>query len=113
MRSLPPLVRATLLFGLLLGSLTLVVWRQSRALEMQRALESVRRERVVEEARRSSLVWRVEELESRGRVSEAARGRFGMRLPAGDEIVILPLRPGGGWLAGSTGSGGRVAGGAR
>lgn len=86
------MVRMTLLFALLLGSLTLVVWRQSRALVLLRELESVRRERVVEEARRAGLSRRVEELESRARISEVARARFGMRLPSGDEIVILPLR---------------------
>jgi cell division protein FtsL len=89
-RSLP-LIRGGLLFMLLLGSLTLVVWRQSRALEMQRALEAVRRERVVEESRRSALLRRVEQLESRTRVSAAASSRFGMRLPSGEEIVILPM----------------------
>ncbi len=46
----------------------------------------------MEEARRSALLRRVEQLESRARVSEVARDRFGMRLPEGDEIVILPLR---------------------
>lgn len=86
-----PLIRTGLMFVLLLGSLTLVVWRQSQALEMQRALEAVRRDRVVEESRRTALMRRVEQLESRGWVSEAAGSRFGMRLPSGDEIVILPL----------------------
>jgi cell division protein FtsL len=86
-----PLIRVGLLFVLLLGSLTLVVWRQSRALEMQRALESVRHERVVEESRRSALLRQVEQLESRGRITSAAASRFGMRLPSGSEIVILPL----------------------
>lgn len=87
----PPVIRLALLFLALLGSLTLVVWRQSRALEMLRELEAVRAERVVEEARRGSLARRVEELESRGRVSAAARDRLGMRLPTGAELVILPL----------------------
>jgi cell division protein FtsL len=87
-----PVVRTALLFVLLLGSLTLVVWRQSQALAVLRELESVRSERVVEEARRASLSRRVEKLESRARVSEAARERLGMRLPSGDELVILPLR---------------------
>jgi cell division protein FtsL len=87
----PPLIRAGLLFLLLLGSLTAVVWRQSRALEMQRALEVVRAERVLEESRRSSLSRRVEQLESRSRVSDAASKRLGMRLPSGSEIVILPM----------------------
>lgn len=87
-----PAIRMALLFVALLGSLTLVVWRQSRALEALRRLDGIRAERVVEEARRASLTRRVEQLESRAHVSEAARVRFGMRLPAGDEIVILPLR---------------------
>lgn len=86
-----PLIRTALLFALLLGSLTLVVWRQSRALSELRELDAVKRDRVVEEARRSALVRRVEQLESRARVSEVARERFGMRLPSGREIVILPL----------------------
>lgn len=88
----PPVIRAALLFILLLGSLTLVVWRQSQALEMQRALEVVRRDRTIEEAKRSALLRRVEQLESRTWVSEAAGTRLGMRLPSGGELVILPLQ---------------------
>lgn len=87
----PPVIRAALLFALLLGSLTLVVWRQSRALAMLRDLDVVRRERVLEEARRALLERRVDALESRARVSAEAGARFGMRLPTGKEIVILPL----------------------
>jgi cell division protein FtsL len=92
MRKGTPVIRTALLFATLLASLTLVVWRQSRALEVLRRLDEARRERVVEEAQRSALLRRVEQLESRARVSEEARDRFGMRLPEGDEIVILPLR---------------------
>ena len=91
MRKGPPVIRTALLFALLLGSLTVVVWRQSRALTVLRELDAVRRERVIEEARRSALVRRVEKLESRSRVSEAASSRLGMRLPSGEELVILPL----------------------
>jgi cell division protein FtsL len=87
-----PVIRTALLFAALLGSLTLVVWRQSQALTVLRELDRVRSDRVVEEARRAALLRRVEHLESRSRVSELARTRFGMRLPTGDEIVILPLR---------------------
>lgn len=87
----PPVIRAALLLAGLLASLTLVVWRQSRALEMLRSLDAVRQERVLEEARRASLSRRVEELESRARVSVAARDRLGMRVPNGGELVILPL----------------------
>jgi cell division protein FtsL len=88
----PPLIQTGLLFLLLLGSLTLVVWRQSQALEMQRALESVRRDRALEESERTALLRRGEQLESRTRVSADAAARLGMRLPSGTEIVILPLR---------------------
>lgn len=91
MRKGTPAIRTALLFALLLGSLTLVVWRQSRALTVLRDMDHLKRERVVEEARRSALARRVEHLESRSRVSEAARERLGMRLPSGAEIVILPL----------------------
>lgn len=87
-----PVVRTAFLFAVLLASLTLVVWRQSRALEVLRVLDETRRERVVAEARRTALLRRIEQLESRSRVSEAAHDRLGMRLPDGDEIVILPLR---------------------
>ena len=105
MRRGTPVIRTALLLAVLLASLTAVVWRQSRALEILRRLDETRRERVVAEARRSALLRRVEQLESRARVSEAARDRFGMRLPEGDEIVILPLlRPPTG-LAGGDGSG--------
>lgn len=112
MRKGTPVIRTALLFAVLLASLTLVVWRQSRALEVLRQVEAVRQERVVEEARRSALLRRVEQLESRARVSEVVRDRFGMRVPEGDEIVILPLQtppsglargPEPGWGTGSTG----------
>lgn len=92
MRRGTPVIRTAFLFAVLLASLTLVVWRQSHALEVLRALEATRRERVVAEAQRTALLRRIEQLESRSRVSEAAHDRFGMRLPEGDEIVILPLR---------------------
>lgn len=86
-----PLIRLALLLAGLLASLTLVIWRQSQALEMLRELEAVRQERVLEEARRSGHARRLETLESRARVSVAARDRLGMRVPTGAELVILPL----------------------
>lgn len=86
-----PAIRLALVFAFLLGSLTLVVWRQSHALALLSDLDRVRRDRVVEEARRSALLRRLEQLESRTRVSEEAGQQFGMRLPTGEEIVILPL----------------------
>lgn len=91
--------RWALLLALLLGSLTLVVWRQSRALTVLRDLDLVRRERVLAEASRASLLRRIESLESRSRITQAAGARFGMRVPTGTEIVILPLRPSSAGLA--------------
>lgn len=83
------LLRLALSFALLLAGLALVVRRQSRALELVRAVERARQERTQTEAERAELLHRIETLESRARVVEAA-GRLGMRMPAGTEIVILP-----------------------
>lgn len=87
----PGLLRVALAFAGLLASLSLVVWRQSRALETLRALEAVRQERAVAEAERSVLMQRTQVLESRSRVVAAAAERLGMHVPTGAEIVILPL----------------------
>ena len=113
----PPVIRAALLLAGLLASLTLVVWRQSHALSVLREMDAVHQQRIVEEARRASLARRVEELESRARVSVAARERLGMRVPTGGELVILPMTApapatyaaaaDGSPRAGSGGSGGR------
>lgn len=109
MRRGTPVIRTALLVAVLLASLTAVVWRQSRALEVLRLTEDARRERVVEEARRSALLRRVDQLESRARISALAHDRFGMRLPEGDEIVILPLAEPPAGLAGMDGSSGADA----
>lgn len=84
-------IRVALLFAAFLASLSLVVWRQSRALEMLRAIDEVRRERAVVEAQRTALVRELDVLESRGRITRLAEQEFGMRVPHGDEIVLLPL----------------------
>lgn len=86
-------VRLALVIAALLGSLSLVVWRQSRALETLRLVERVHRERAVVEAERTRLARRISELESRSRVARLARERLSMRLPTSEELVILPLEP--------------------
>jgi len=90
MRAQPGLIRLALSFALLLASLGLVVWRQSRALEALRQLDAVRQERAMLETERSVLLGRIQRLESRGRIVAAA-SRLGLRIPAGGEIVVLPL----------------------
>lgn len=89
MRAQPGLVRLALSFALLLGALGLVVWRQSRALDLLRRLDGVRQERALLETERSVLTGRIQRLESRGRIV-AAGSRLGFRIPVGGEIVVLP-----------------------
>jgi len=101
MRGPSGILTAALAFAALLASLSLVVWRQSRALEALRALEAVRSERAVVEAERVDLGRRMQKLESRSRVVRAAGERLGMRVPGGAEIVILPLEDGAGQAGGA------------
>jgi cell division protein FtsL len=93
MRRQPGLIRIALACALLLASLSMVVWRQSRALESLRTLDRLRTERAVAEAERSEVLRRLQVLEGRSRVVAAARSRLGMHIPGGPEIVILPLDP--------------------
>lgn len=76
---------------LLLGALALVVWRQTRGLELERALRAVQNERAVAEAERLAEVRRIQELSSRARVVRLARERLGMHLPSDREIVFIPV----------------------
>ena len=93
MRSTVGIIRLALAFAALLGSMGLVVWRQSRALELGRDLDQLRTERAIAEAERSELSRGIEFLESRGHVVDAA-ARIGLRVPSTDagELIILPLR---------------------
>jgi len=76
---------------LLLASLSLVTWRQSRALEVSRAVEDARQARALMESEVARLEARVRALESRARVVREAGTRLGMRMPGATEIVILPV----------------------
>jgi hypothetical protein len=73
----------------LLGSLSLVAWRQARAMEALEHLDHLRREVTLGEAEETDLVRRVQFLESRGRVVPEAERKLGMRMPEASEIVIL------------------------
>jgi cell division protein FtsL len=91
MRSHAGTIRLALAFAALLGALTMVIYRQSRALEVLRAADETRSARVIAEAERSELARRIQTLESRARVVADARTRLGMHVPSANEIVILPL----------------------
>ncbi len=82
-------LRLALAFALVLAGLALVVRRQSRALELVRAVERARAERALAEAQRAELLQRIDWLQSRGRVM-AVVAHSAMRPPTGAEIVILP-----------------------
>lgn len=76
--------------ALLLASLSLVTWRQSRAFEGLAVLDRVQRDRSLAEAELSELHRHLQYLESRGRVVPEARERLGMHTPDASEIVLLP-----------------------
>ena len=76
--------------AVLLASLSLVAWRQARALESLESLDGLRREWTLAQAEREELELRVHEMESRGRIVPEARRRLGMRIPEAAEIVLLP-----------------------
>jgi cell division protein FtsL len=82
--------------ALLLASLSLVTWRQSRALEALADLDALQRQISLVEADRAELQRRIQVLESRSRVVQDARERLDMRTPRAEEIVLLPSTvPGG------------------
>ncbi|HUF12756.1 MAG TPA: cell division protein FtsL [Longimicrobiales bacterium] len=90
MRSFSRTLLLALGFAVLLASLSAVIWRQSRALDAQRAAELLRDESALLEARRAQLAHRLQELESRNRVIAVAQTRLGMHVPTSTEIVLLP-----------------------
>ena len=90
MKAFPRTLLLALGFALLLASLSAVIWRQSRALESQRAAEELREEATLLEAQKAQLAHRIQELESRERVVEVAATRLDMHVPSAAEIVLLP-----------------------
>lgn len=74
---------------LVLASLLLVTWRQTRGLVLERELRETEAEMAIAEAEKVELLRRVEELRSRARIVRVARMRLGMHLPADSEIVFL------------------------
>lgn len=76
----------------MLGSLSLVAWRQSRAFEANTALDEVRRARSLAEAERSELEGRIQHLRNRSRVVPEARARLGMTVAS--DVVLLPAEEG-------------------
>lgn len=83
-------LRLALAFAALFGSLSLVVGRQTRALEVLRGLDAARAERALLESERTGLLRRIEELEGRARIVQVG-ARYGMHPAEASELVILRL----------------------
>lgn len=89
MRRMSDTKRVAIAVGALLVSLSVVTWRQMRALEALSELHGLRQEKEMVAAVRKNLLGEIQHLESRGRVVPEARVRLGMHNPAADEIVYL------------------------
>lgn len=81
----------TLLVLALLVAMSLVPWRQSRALEVLAELDRVERELALVRAEKHRFQAKVDRLESREHVQVEARDRLGLRMPEASEVVILDL----------------------
>ncbi|MDT8367825.1 MAG: hypothetical protein RQ745_01365 [Longimicrobiales bacterium] len=81
--------RIAMVLAVFLGSLTLVAWRQGRALDLMGKVDSVRAAVSLEHAETDELQHRIQRLESRAWVVEQARVRLGMHRPDASEIRIL------------------------
>lgn len=83
--------RAAVTIAVLLGSLGLVTWRQSRALETLAELDEVRQRASVARAQVVELDRDIQFLLSRARVVPEARASLGMHTPDASELEILEL----------------------
>jgi cell division protein FtsL len=84
-------LRIALACAALLCALSMVVYRQSRALEALRALDNARNEHTMLESSRATLSREIQQLESRNRIVATAGATLGLHVPSGSEIVILQL----------------------
>lgn len=87
----PGWVRALGWLAMLLASLSLVTWRQTHGLALERELRTLEGRNAGVEAERVELTRRIEQLRSRSRVLQVARDRLGMHLPQDHEIIFLPV----------------------
>lgn len=83
-------IRMGMACALLFASLSLVVWRQSRALEELRALDAVRVERAMLQGERSELQREIQRLESYTRIVSAS-ARLGLGPAGSDQIQFLKV----------------------
>jgi cell division protein FtsL len=77
--------------ALVLGSLGLVVTRQTAGYERERRLTELRQSLSVAEAERLDLQNRLQELQTRARITRIAAERLRMHVARDEEVVLLPL----------------------
>ena len=85
--------RTVVTIAVFLGSLGLVTWRQSRALETLAELDAVRQRASVASAQVVELDREIQVLTSRAHVVPKARTRLLMHTPDASELEILDLEP--------------------
>jgi hypothetical protein len=90
MKNLAGTSRVALAVAAFLASLSLVSWRQGRALDTLTYLDALRQETSLEAANLEELEGRIRYLESRVRVTGEAERRLGMRKAMAADIIILP-----------------------
>ena len=91
MRHLAGTSMIALAVAALLASLSLVSWRQVKALEAMERVDSLRQEHVLDVAVREDLEGRILHLESLGRVAPDAERRLGMKKAATSDVVRFPV----------------------
>jgi cell division protein FtsL len=87
------LLKALLFAAAVVGALSTVVWRQTRADQRQREIRALDTEIAVAEGEKVELLNRIQALQSRARITRVARERLGLHLPSDSEIVLLPAPP--------------------
>jgi len=83
--------RTAVTLAVFLGSLGLVTWRQSRALETLAELDGIRQQASVSSAQVVELDRDIQVLTSRAHVVPEARASLGMHMPDASELEILEL----------------------
>ena len=73
------------------GSLASVVWRQTEGVARQRELSRLQNETSIAEAERVEWANRIQELQTRARITRIAERRLGLHVARDDEVVLLPV----------------------
>jgi cell division protein FtsL len=73
------------------ASLASVVWRQTEGVARQRELSRLQNDISIAEAERVEWTNRIQELQTRARITRIAGRRLGLHVARDDEVVLLPI----------------------